>query len=1052
MWADSKGYGRRPSVLATLLTICAATFSGPVASGQESPSNQTVRYNRDIRPILSDHCFRCHGPDAKERQAGLRLDERDQALKPTDSGALAIVPGKSSESELARRISSLDPDVLMPPPASGHALKESQKEILKKWIDQGAPYERHWAFLPPVRPTPPDTRDAAWPRDPIDNFILARLEAEGLAPSPVASPETLIRRLTLDLTGLPPTLPEVDAFLADREPGAYERLVDQLLASSAHAERMAVDWLDAARYADTHGYHIDSGRDMSRWREWVIDAFASNMPFDRFTTEQLAGDLLPDATLEQRVASGFNRNHMINFEGGAIPLEYHTAYIVDRVNTTGSVWLGLTIGCSQCHDHKFDPITQRDFYRFFAFFHNVPENGLDGSKGNAAPLIKAPRPEQTRRLADLAESIASLERELQAPMPEVDAAQAEWEKTALSLVEVVWRRLSENPKSKGGATLTRLADDSILASGENPASETYSVSAVLPPGAYTAARVEALPDDSLAAKGPGRSPNGNAVMTGLKVEVARAGETPRLAKSKTVTADYSQTGYPIEAILDSDPKSGWGIYPEVGKPHAAIFEFGSPLVITEGETATVTLEFASPFGQHQFGRFRASLTEARDPRAASSIPENVVQALSFPADARSDADRVTIRDFYRANVSPAARSLGEKLTSARDERSALETAIPTAMVMEEMPQPRETFMLRRGQYDQPGDKVTPGVPENIAPFPSDAPLNRLGLAQWLVAPNHPLTSRVIANRFWQMLFGVGLVKTSEDFGSQGEWPSHPELLDWLATELMESTEPSLPAESRRWNVRALLKRIVMSATYRQSSVVGKALLARDAENRLLARAPRFRLQAEFIRDQALSVSGLLDPRIGGLSVSPYQPAGLWEELMSREDGKNWTAQSYVQSHGADLYRRTMYTFWKRTSPPPTLTTFDAPDRETCVVRRARTNTPLQALILLNDPTYVESARKLAERMMREGGDSPDTKIEFGFRLLTARMPSERERKILVGILERQSRKFHANTQAALELLSVGESPRDESLEIADLAAWTTVASVLLNLDETLTKG
>jgi hypothetical protein len=787
------------------------------------PDAPVVNYNRDIRPILSNNCFKCHGPDPKERQAGLRLDQRAATLAPTESGRKAIVPGKPQASALIRRIHSTKPDFVMPPPDSNKKLTVAEKELLQRWIEQGAEYQELWSFVPPRRPPLPKVATwPRWPRNALDYFILARLEAEGLHPSPEADKTTLIRRLTLDLTGLPPTPVEVDAFAADASPDAYDKVVDRLLASPHCGERLAVDWLDAARFADTHGYHIDSGRDMSRWREWVINSFNRNLPFDQFTIEQLAGDLLPGAVVEQRIASGFNRNHMINFEGGAIPEEYHTAYLVDRVNTTSTVWLGLTIACAQCHDHKYDPITQKEYYQLYAFFYNVPENGLDGQKGNAAPFLKMPTPEQQQQLAALSASIKQLEEQVKGALPESDATQA--------------------------------------------------------------------------------------------------------------------------------------------------------------------------------------------------------------------------------------KQLQDQLARLRRQRTELEKRIPTTMVMEEMPKPRDTYMLVRGQYDKKGEKVTASVPSSLPPLPPGVPANRLGLARWLVDPGQPLTARVIVNRYWQMFFSTGLVKTAEDFGSQGELPSHPQLLDWLAVEFMSPSRAPVGSGAKQpWDVKALLRLIVTSATYRQASIVSQALLAKDPENRLLARGPRLRLQAEFIRDQALAVSGLLNEEIGGHSVSPYQPPGLWEELMSRQDGKNWTAQTYEQSHGKDLYRRTMYTFWKRTSPPPTLTTFDAPDRETCTVRRPRTNTPLQALVLMNDPTYLEASRKLAERMMLEAGD-PEKRIGLAFRLALARRPMPAELAVLQKIFEKQLAVYRTDPEAALKLLSAGESKRNEQLDVAELAAWATVASVILNLDETVTKG
>src|SRR5262245_50486684 len=742
-----------------LVSLAAVCWLVPVgrASAARGP---TVEYNRDIRPILSNNCFKCHGPDAKQRQAGLRLDSREEALKRAESGRPAIVPGKVGASNLVRRILSPRDSYVMPPPSSNKKLTDAEKELLQRWIEQGAEYQPHWSLIPPRRPALPKVAEEGWSRNALDRFILAALESRQWKPAAEADRTTLIRRVTLDLTGLPPTPAEVDAFLADRSPDAYEKVVDRLLASSHYGERMALDWLDLARYADTHGFHLDSGRDMWRWRDWVIDAFNRNMAFDQFTIEQIAGDLLPGATLSQKIASGFNRNHMINFEGGAIPQEYHNAYVVDRVNTTTTVWLGVSFACAQCHDHKYDPFTQKDYYRFYAFFYNVPESGLDGSKGNAAPFAKAPTLVQQQKLDTLSVAITQAERRLKDPAIQKDAAEVK---------------------------------------------------------------------------------------------------------------------------------------------------------------------------------------------------------------------RIT-----------AARS------KLRQQRAELDKQIPTTMVMQELTQPRETFLLIRGQYDKRGEKVTPAVPAVLPPLPKGSPANRLGLARWLVDRGNPLTARVAVNHFWQSFFGVGLVKTGEDFGSQGEPPSHPELLDWLAVEFVESG----------WSVKDLVRLIVTSATYRQSSAVAPEVYTRDPENRLLGRGARFRLPAEHLRDQALMVSGLLEREVGGASGFPYQPPGLWRELTERGDSRNWSAQFYVQSHGRDLYRRGMYTFWKRTSPPPSLLTFDAPDRESCTVRRSRTNTPLQALVLMNDPTYVEASRKLAERLMKEA-NTTDERIVLACRLTTARKPKAGELAVLRRVYEQQ---------------------------------------------------
>jgi hypothetical protein len=990
---------------------------------------------------LSNNCFACHGPDAVERKSGLRLDVRDAALAHADSGERAIVPGKADESELLRRVQSDDESVVMPPPETNKKLSSADKEKLERWIRQGAPWSDHWSLVPPQRPTPPEVGDARWSRHAIDRFILARLKAEGLKPSSEADKTTLIRRVTFDLTGLPPTPADIDAFLADQSPDAYEKVVDRLLASPRYGERMTLEWLDAARYADTHGYHIDSHRDMWPWRDWVIESFNRNQSFDQFTIEQLAGDLFPEATLEQKIASGFNRNHMINFEGGAIPEEYHTAYIVDRVNTLGTVWMGLTISCTQCHDHKYDPLTQKEFYQLYAFFHNVPEKGLDGRKGNADPMVRVTTPDQQQELDKLAAAIGEAKAKLAGSLPEVDTAQAEWESHATEEKPIDWLVLSPTSvSSQGEATLATLDDHSVLASGNNPKTETYTIRLSAPMPSVTAIRLETLPDESFSSKGPGRSVNGNLVLTEVRVSQCSAdSESDKPIKLKTASADYSQKNFAIDAAIDGKPATGWAIYPEVGKPHQAVFEFERPIQSAGPIELSVVLEFQSEFAQHQAGRFRLAVTDSREPHGQRALTDKLREILDKDSGERTDAEKNELREYYRKNVSPVIKAMTDELAELEKQQAELDKQIPTAMVMAEMPKPRDTFVLVRGQYDKPGEKVAANVPAVLPPLPDDAPRNRLGLARWLVDAAHPLTSRVIVNRYWQMYFGAGLVRTSEDFGLQGEWPTHPQLLDWLATEFVASG----------WDVKHMQRLIVTSATYRQDSKINKELAARDPENRLLARGPRFRLQAEFIRDQALAASGLLNGVIGGPSVYPYQPPGLWEELAF---GREFTAQSYVQSHGKDLYRRSMYTFWKRTVPPATMSAFDAPDRETCTVRRLRTNTPLQALVLMNDPTYIEAARKLAERLLTEAGTSVNERIDLAFRLLTARPAGAQQLAVLEGIYEQQLAHYRADNEAATRLLSVGESPRDNKLEAAELAAWTIVVSTILNLDETITKG
>ena len=1018
-----------------LLLPLAAAFTASALPAQD------VSYNRDIRPILSENCFSCHGPDKRARKADRRLDTADGARAEIE-GVRAIVPGDLAKSDAVVRIESHEADEKMPPPKSDKKLKPEQIALLKKWIAQGAKYEPHWSLIAPRKTALP----AVGITNPIDAFILARLAKDGFKPSPEADKPTLIRRVTFDLTGLPPTPAEVEAFLADQSPEAYGRLVARLLASPRFGEKMAVHWLDLARYADTHGYHLDAGREMWKWREWVIEAFNKNLPFDQFILWQLAGDLLPNATTEQKVATGFCRNNMINFEGGAIPEEYLTNYIFDRVNTFGTAFLGLTVNCTQCHDHKFDPLTQKEYYQLYAYFNAVPENGLDGSKGNAAPLLEVPSPEQQTKLAALGQKIAAAEKEISELTARADAAQAAWEKTAAVQTPQDWTVLAPAAaKSLSGAALAVQPDHSILASGANAGMDHYEITARTDRAGMTALRLEALTDPSLVGGGPGRAGNGNFVLTGIDLEAQSVADPKRTAKVHLVAAeaDYEQPTYEVAKVLDSLAQTGWAVDGNTKhEARTAWFVAEKPFGFPGGTDLHVRLDFASAFAGHSIGRARLAVTADAAAASIGKVPAAIAQILAIPADKRDGKQRETLQKHYRASVSPILKEPAAQLEKLRAEQKTVQKQVPNVMVMQQMDKPRETHILVRGQYNQPGDQVGPGTPASLPPLPADAPPNRLGLARWLIDPQHPLTARVAVNRFWKNFMGTGIVKTVSDFGAQGEWPSHPELLDWLAVEFTASG----------WDVKHLAQLIVMSATYRQSAKVTPEMKERDPYNRLYARGPRFRLSAEEIRDSALAVSGLLDPRIGGPSASPYQPEGLWQELSSRTDSGNWTAQVFVQSHGPDLYRRSMYTFWKRTCPPPQMQTFDAPDRETCTVNRERTNTPLQALVLLNDPTYVEAARILAERMMTQGGATPAERIRFAFRLATARAPSERETAVLTELFLKQKSRYSERRDEALKLLGNGETKRKPALDPAELAAWTNVASTILNLDETVTKG
>jgi mono/diheme cytochrome c family protein len=784
-----------------------------IGAGSVRAAEAKVDYNRDIRPILSDNCFACHGPDARQRKAKLRLDTREGAFADLRGGGHAIVPGKIDDSVLIERITADDPSQRMPPAKSRKHLTEAQIDLLRRWIAQGAPYATHWSFIAPTRPEVPKVKNAAWPRDPVDRFILARLESVGLQPSPEANKTTLIRRVTLDLTGLPPTPTEVDAFLADTSPNAYEQVVDRLLRSPRYGEHMARFWLDAARYGDTHGLHLDNYREMWPYRDWVIQAFNANKPYDQFVIEQLAGDLLPGATLDQIVATGFNRCHVTTSEGGSIEEEVYVRNVVDRVETTGTVFMGLTVGCCRCHDHKFDPVSSKEFYQLFAFFNSLDGPALDGNAALPAPTVRVPTKEQTEQ------------------------------------VDRTWQRIAA-----------------------------------------------------------------------------------------------------LRQRIDSEVAEAW-----YTKSQAALAPLRKQLVATEKE------------------------------------------------------------------------------------RVRIEKQMPATLVFKERPTPTPSYVLKRGEYDQRREQVGRETPKFLPPLSAKAKRDRLALARWLVSPEHPLTARVEVNRLWQQLFGIGIVKTTEDFGSQGEPPSHPDLLDYLAVQFREEG----------WDIKKMLKRLMMSATYRQSSRVTKDRLAKDAENRLLSRGPRFRLDAEMLRDQALFVSGLLVEKLGGPSVKPPQPAGLWEAV--GYTGSN--TKNFVPDHGHEkVHRRGLYTFWKRTAPPPEMNTFDAPSRESCIVRRERTNTPLQALLLMNDPQFVEAARTLAERTLKEAGATPEERLTFLFRVTTARRPDANELSELLAAYRDHLATFRRDEAKAKQLLSVGEMKADTALNPSELAAWTMIANLLLNLDEVINKG
>ena len=1010
-----------------------------MAARAHAVTEPKVDFNRDVRPLLSEYCFTCHGPDDAKRKSNLRLDLQETAFKPAKSGKPAIVPGDVVKSELVARLTAEDEDDRMPPAKTGKQLSPEQIALLKKWVSQGAAYRGHWAFQPPVRPGLPDVKDGAWPRNEIDRFILARLEKEGLKPSAEAPRATLIRRVYLDLLGLPPTLAEVEAFEKDQSPNAFEKVVDHCLASPQYGERMAMTWLDGARYADSHGYQADWERYQWRWRDWVINAFNANEPFDQFTVEQLAGDLLPNSNIEQKVATGFNRNHRMNTEGGTIPEEWRTEYVIDRVDTMGQVWLGLTLGCCRCHDHKYDPITQKEFYQLSAFFNNNAESGKGAEKaGNHEPAIKAPRPAEIARLKDLDAAILAAETKVKEKEKLLPELLAKWEanpKARQPGVNWVVGDPMGMKSATGISALSRRPDKSVFASKKTASSDTgtdsYTINfrSTLPE--ITAIRLDALPDDALPGKGPGRADNGNFVLT--NVEVSVDGQPVKIARA---SADFSQDKHPVAHAIDADPSTGWAIHPNAGVPHYAVFAFETPVKVSDSATVSVKLEFRSRFARHMLGHFRLAATDSKTPFDEGGTPTAIVKILETPADVRTDKQRTELATYFRDRFAGEVTGADRALAKARSVRSAFEESIPTVMVMQDLPTPRQTHILIRGEYDKLGERVEPGLPKLFGALPEGAPMNRLGLARWVVKSDNPLTARVAVNRFWEKFFGVGLVKTSENFGSQADWPSHPELLDWLATEFVRVG----------WDMKAIQKEMVMSAAYRQSAAVTPELVERDAENRLLARGPRFRLQAEVIRDQAMAVAGLLVEKLGGPSVRPYQPDGIWDEINVYGNLRN-----YKHDVGDDLHRRSLYTIWKRTSAPPGMTLFDMPNREVCTVRRSRTNTPLQALALMNDVTYVEASRVLAQRMLREGGATAEERITWAFRSATGRTPDTDEVAVLSRGLAKRLEKYRSDPTAAKKLLTEGDAPADAALNPSELAAYTMTASVILNLDEVVTR-
>ncbi len=1009
------------------------------AGATAAPARAAVDFARDVQPILAASCLPCHGPD--KRQGQLRLDARSLAMKGGVSGPV-IVAGNSGESLLVKLLLLEDESERMPRKAA--ALPKHEIAVLRAWIDQGAVWpdsasadvkiQKHWAYVKPVRPPVPKVKRDAWVRNAIDAFVLARLEQEGLAPAPEASRETLIRRVSLDLTGLPPSPEEVDAFVADRSGDAYAKVVERLLASPHYGERWARLWLDLARYADTNGYEKDRMRTMWKYRDWVIQALNADMPFDRFTLEQVAGDMLPGDRMDHKIASGFHANTMLNEEGGVDPHEARYEVLVDRVNTTGAVWLGSTLACAQCHNHKYDPFSHKEYFRMLAFFDNGVTTEVDkGANGSILiePTLRVPTPRQAEALRALEAAVADQEQVMATQTPALDEAQSEWVAKTRAKLEA-WQTLTPTRvRAAGGGAFVRQRDGSLLVDGPNPAKDVYTIVARIDLRRVTALRLDVLPDARLSSAGPGRGPNGGFMLSEVKLLAAPAArpDDARPVLLAKATADRSGPGSEVADAIDGKAASGWSAGNSSGKPHIAIFEPKAPIESAGPMLVTAVLAHETVHARHGIGRFRLAVTSEPDPAAMLALPARIRELMARPVDALGDAERGEIATYHRS-ITPLLASVRKEIAKLRDEIDALE--IPTAMVVQERPSfERPSTLLRlRGSFVDPGERVFASVPAALHALPDDAPANRLGLARWLVDKDNPLTARVMANRFWEQHFGRGLVETSEDFGSQGGLPTHPALLDWLAIALMEGG----------WSLKALNGIIVSSATYRQSSQVSPHALAKDPYNRLFTRGPRFRVEAEMIRDIALAASGLLGRKVGGPSVFPLQPDGIWDIPYNNE--------KWVTSKGEDRHRRGLYTFLKRSAPYPMHTTFDGTSREQCTIRRVRTNTPLQALNLLNDPAFFAAARALGRRMITEGQGDARARATRGFRLVLARRPTSRELDRLVDLYRAESARFEQEGGAE-QALDRGLRPRGASA--SELAAWTLVANVLLNLDETQTK-
>ena len=1012
-----------------------------VFSSESRAATDKINFTRDIRPILSDNCYACHGPDEKSRKGKLRLDTKEGAYAKREKKT-AVKPGSLAASALWDRISAKDTNNIMPPVESHKKLTAEQIAKFKTWIEQGATYQLHWAFEPVAKPALP--KPNKWVRNEIDSIILAKLTEKKLSPSPEANRTTLIRRLALDLTGLLPTIKDVDDFIADNSADAYEKLVDRLLASPRYGEHMARYWLDVARYGDTHGLHLDNERSIWPYRDWVIRAFNNNLTYDQFTIWQLGGDLLPNATQEQRIASGFNRCNVTTSEGGSINDEYVFRYAVDRTDTTANVWMGLTAGCAVCHDHKFDPISQKEFYSLFAFFNSAADPAMDGNILLTPPVLKLILPDDQKKLDELAKEIAAVEQQA---------------KTELALLKYEAPTL---PANTSGAVTNETVwiEDSLPANakpdGTTPWEFVKKPEPVFSGETSTKRKSEAISQHFFTGASPGLTIQKDAI---LFAHVYLDPKNP----PKEIMLQFNDSVWEHRAYWGNDVIP-WGTAGAVSRVNmGALPELGKWVRI-EVPAAKVGLPPGTTINGWAFTQFdgtvywdKAGVAQIDNPANNSalyiaaweksvdkkSLPQPVQDALKPAVDKRNDAQKRAIEEHYLQFVFEKTKgqfaTINSQLKKLKDSRDTIDKAFPSTFVMADMPATRQTFVHLRGQYNKLGDKVNRNVPAILPPLPKSTNMpTRLDLANWLVDPKHPLTARVAVNRYWQQFFGVGLVKTSGDFGSQGEPPSHPELLDALAANFVENG----------WDIKKLVKLFVTSATYRQDSIVLAKTLSADPENRLYARGPRFRLDAEVLRDNALFAGGLMVDKLGGRGVKPYQPENIWEPVGFESSN----TRNYVQDHGEALYRRSLYTFIKRTAPPPFMSTFDGPNREQTCARRERSNTPLQALQLLNDIQHIEAARNLAQRILTEGGVKPEERLDLGFRIVTSRRPTAAEAKILKASLDKQMARFQQNKPAAEQLIKYGESPAKAGLDAVELAAYTMVANLLLNLDETLTKN